>query len=88
MLINIIDTNEPHCDVDAFGKPTKEEYERAKRDKEFAATSLHMCRKRKDELIDALAKERESEKLYMGLYEKNRDIIRKYEIYEELESNG
>ena len=42
----------------------------------------------RDELIDALAKERESEKLYMELYEKHRDIIRKYEIYEELDNNG
>lgn len=78
----------PECDVDAFGKPSKEAYEKAKKDKEFAATSLRMCRKRRDELIDALAQERESEKFYMELYEKHRDIIRKYEIYEELENNG
>lgn len=73
---------------DDLGKPSKEAYEKAKKDKEFAATSLHMCRKRRDELIDALAQERESEKFYIELYEKHRDIIRKYEIYEELESNG
>lgn len=78
---------EPTYDTDAFGKPSKEVYEKAKQDKEFAATSLHMCRKRRDELIDALAKERESEKLYTELYEKNRDIVRKYEIYEEMEAN-
>ena len=70
-----------------FGKPTKEEYEKAKQDREFAATSLHLCRKRRDELIDALAQERESEKFYMNLYEKHRDIIRRYEIYEELANN-
>lgn len=75
-------------EADAFGKPSKEAYEKAKQDREFAATSLHMCRKRRDELIDALAKERDAEKLYMELYEKHRDLIRKYEIYEELEANG
>lgn len=75
-------------EVDAFGKPSKEAYEKAKQDKEFAATSLSMCRKRRDELIDALAKEREAEKLYLELYEKHREIVRKYEIYEELEKNG
>ena len=79
---------QPDYDCDAFGKPSKEAYEKAKKDKEFAATSLHLCRKRRDELIDALAKERESEKFYTELYEKHRDIIRKYEIYEEMEANG
>ena len=79
---------EPTYDCDAFGKPSKEAYEKAKKDKESAATSLHLCRKRRDELIDALAKERESEKIYIELYEKHRDVIRKYEIYEELEANG
>ena len=78
---------QPDYDCDAFGKPSKEVYEKAKKDKEFAATSLHMCRKRRDELIDALAKERDSEKFYMELYEKYREIIRKYEIYEELEAD-
>jgi hypothetical protein len=71
-----------------FGKPSKEDYEKAKKDKEFAAASLQLCRKRRDELIDALAHERDSEKFYMELYEKHRDTIRKYEIYEELEKNG
>ncbi len=81
------DIDELEAEIE-LGKPTKEEYEKAKQDREFAATSLHMCRKRRDELIDALAQERESEKFYMELYEKHRDIIRKYEIYEELEANG
>ena len=71
-----------------LGKPTREAYEKAKQDREFAATSLHLCRKRRDELIDALAEARESEKFYMELYEKHREIIRRYEIYEELERTG
>ena len=77
---------QPDYDCDAFGKPSKEVYEKAKKDKEFASNALWASRKRRDELIDALAKERESEKLYMELYEKHRDIIRKYEIYEELQN--
>ena len=79
---------QPDYDCDAFGKPSKEAYERAKQNKMFASDSLRLCRKRRDELIDALAQERENEKNYMELYEMNRDIIRKYEIYEELEANG
>jgi hypothetical protein len=53
----------------------------------FASDSLRLCRQRKDELIDALAKERDNEKRYTELYEMNRDIVRKYEIYEELAAN-
>ena len=71
-----------------LGKPSKEEYEQAKEGKKYASEALWLSRKRRDELIDALAQERESEKFYMELYEKHRDIIRKYEIYEELEANG
>ncbi len=75
------------CDADAFGKPSKEAYEKAKQDKEYTANALFLCRKRRDDLIDELSREREHEKLYMEMYEKHRDIIRKYEIYEELEAN-
>lgn len=71
-----------------LGKPSKEEYEKAKKDKEYAANALFLCRKRRDDLIDELSREREHEKFYMEQYEKHRDVIRKYEIYEELEKNG
>ena len=79
---------QPDYDCDEFGKPSKEAYERAKENKKFASEALWRCRKRRDELIDALAQERDNEKNYVELYELNRDIIRKYEIYEELEANG
>lgn len=89
---NSIDAAPMHAkpveDEDTLGKPTKEEYEKAKQDREFDAISLRSCRKHRDELIDALVRERESEKLYMELYEKHRDIIRRYEIYEEIEANN
>jgi hypothetical protein len=71
-----------------LSKPSKEEYEKAKKDKEYAANALFLCRKRRDDLIDELCREREHEKLYMEMYEKHRDIIRKYEIYEEIKSNA
>lgn len=78
----------PAEEEDPFGKPSKEAYEKAKKDKEYAANALFLCRKRRDDLIDELSREREHEKLYMGLYEKHRDIIRRYEIYEELEADA
>ena len=85
---NSTTTTESMYDTDVFGKPSKEAYERAKQNRMFASNSLQLCRKRRDELIDALAKERDNEKHYMELYEMNRDIIRKYEIYEVLDNNG
>lgn len=73
------------CDL---GKPSKDAYDRAKQNLMFASDSLRLCRKHRDDLIDALAQERENEKNYIELYEMNRDIVRKYEIYQEIESNG
>jgi hypothetical protein len=75
-------------EITDFGKPSKEEYEKAKKDKEYAANCLFLSRKRRDDLIDELTRERGHEKLYMELYEKHQDIIRRYEIYEEIENNG
>lgn len=69
------------------GKPTKEEYEKAKKDKEYAANALFLCRKRRDDLIDELSRERAHEKLYIEMYEKHRDTIRRYEIYKEIEAD-
>ena len=80
--------SKPAEDDNSLGKPSKEAYEKAKKDKEYASNALFLCRKRRDDLIDELSREREHEKFYMEQYEKHRDIIRKYEIYEELEANG
>ena len=49
---------------------------------------LKMCKDKKNELIDALAVERQNELLYQKLAEKHRDTIRRYEIYEELETKN
>lgn len=84
---NLNFNNETIDDNIELGKPTKEEYEKAKKDKEYAANALFLCRKRRDDLIDELAKERDHEKFFLELYEKHRDIIRRYEIYEELEAS-
>lgn len=80
--------NEELEETTDLSKPTKEAYEKAKKDKEYAANALFLCRKRRDDLIDELSREREHEKLYVEMYEKHLDIIRRYEIYEELENNG
>ena len=47
-----------------------------------------MAREKKNELIDALAVERQNELLYLKQAEKQHDIIRCYEIYEQIEKGG
>ena len=69
-------------------KPTLEEYEKAKEDYKTYCSWLGLARQKKNELIDALAIERQNELLYTKQAEKQRDIIRCYEIYEHLEKGG
>ena len=69
-------------------KPTLEEYEKAKQDYKTYCSWLRMAREKKNELIDALAVERENELLYLKQSEKQHDVIRCYEIYEQLEKGG
>lgn len=69
-------------------KPTLEEYEKAKQDYKTYCSRLRMAREKKDELIDALAIERENESLYLKQAEKQLDIIHCYEIYARLEKGG
>ena len=75
-------------ETDAFGKPTKDEYEKAKEGMQDMARFVRLCRNRQTQLIDELCSERESEKLYSEIYERHKDIVRRYEIYEELEAIG
>lgn len=84
---NLNFNNEELEEIIDVSKPSKEAYEKAKKDKEYAANALFLCRKRRDNLIDELSREREHEKLYMEMYEKHRDTIRRYEIYEEIAAN-
>lgn len=80
--------NETDNEDTSISKPTKEEYEQAKKDYQMFCSWLKMCKDKKNELIDALAVERQNELLYQQLAEKHRDTIRRYEIYEELENKN
>lgn len=66
------------------GIPTLEEYEKAKQEYKNYCSWLRMAREKKNELIDALAVERENELLYLKQAERQLDIIRCYEIYEQV----
>jgi hypothetical protein len=69
-------------------KPNLEEYEKAKQEYKTYCSRLRMAREKKNELIDALAVERQNELLYLKQAEKQCDIIRCYEIYEQIEKGG
>ena len=71
-----------------LSKPSKEEYEKAKQEVSYFSECIRLSVNRKNELLDELCAERESEKIYRAAYEKQRDIVRRYEIYEELEARS
>lgn len=69
-------------------KPSKDEYEKSLKEREYFASCLRLSRARQSELLDALCEERSHEKLYLESYEKHREITRRYELYEEIEANN
>ena len=75
-------------DTDPFGKPTEEQYEESKKIKSDLASWIRMSKNRPDELLDALFKERQLEKDYHSLYEAHSELVRRYEIYKEIDTNG
>ena len=74
-------------DDDPIVKPSKEQYEKSKQLRSELSDWIWRSKKRQDELLDELFKERQHEKDYQGLYEAHKDLIRRYEIYEELEAS-
>lgn len=69
-----------------MGKPTVEEYEKALQERNNLRSWLSMECKRRDEFLDELLNSRENIKMYEESLEKANDVIRKYEIYQEIES--
>lgn len=68
-----------------MNKPTLEEYEKAKQDYKTFYSWARLAKEKKDKLIDELAIERENELRYSKCAEEQHDIIRCYEIYEQIE---
>ena len=73
---------------DGLSKPSKEQYEASKAAKASLADWIRRSKRRQEELLDELLKERTSEKDYKGMYDAHKEVVRRYEIYEELEANG
>lgn len=68
-----------------MSKPTYEQYEQARKDN--AALSEWICKSRakQTDLIDALTEERGREKRYMIAFEYNKEIIARYDAFEQAE---
>lgn len=77
-----------YSDDDGISKPTKEQYDNSKQLQHNISDWIRRSKKRQEELLDELCNERKHEKDYKGLYEAHRDIVRRYELYEEIEANG
>lgn len=90
--VKFSDTEEPvikiYEDDDGTSKPSKEHYEQSKKTCGNLAQWIGMSRKRQNELLDALFEERESEKAYVQSYKAHQDLIRRYEIYEEIKNGS
>lgn len=72
-------------DSEVFHRPTDEEYEAAVKEVETLGRWIRESRRRQTELIDSLSIERENEKTYTRMYEKNKDIVRMYQICKEVD---
>ena len=70
-----------------IGKPTEKEYKEAQASYRQVCEHLRLCRERRDALLDELVAERENEKFCLSLAEKQKDIIRRYEIYTQIEES-
>lgn len=64
-----------------MSRPTLEQYEKAKHDLECYAEWIAKSRRTQTALIDALAEERDREKRYQEIYDKNREIVMAYDFY-------
>jgi hypothetical protein len=75
-------------DYDTLSKPTEEQYEASKQARSTFCDWVRTSRKRQTFLIDELSKERALEKEYQEMCDLHKDIVRRYEIYEEIEASG
>lgn len=84
---NSTDTRKYLVGIDLH-RPTKDEYEESRAASRSLSSWIQLSRERQNTLLDDLCKERAIEKDYLKMYEAHHDLIRRYELYKELEANG
>ena len=73
--------------ADILEKPTRAPYDESKQAKNDLSRWIRLSQERQRALMDDLLQERTNEKTYVASYEMHRDIVRRYEIYEEICAN-
>lgn len=76
-----------HSDDDGISRPTQEMYMKSLEAKRSLAEWIRLSRKRQNQLLDDLFKERSLEKDYQGMYDAHKDLVRRYEIYQEIRND-
>ena len=72
--------------TDILRKPTDKEYADSKDTMFSLGEYIRLSKNRQNSLIDDLCKEREIQKNYEALYAQHKDIVRRYEIYRDIEN--
>lgn len=67
-----------------MGCPTREEYKEALDRLSYLGNAVAMEKKNREDLIDKLCKSQNYIKDYEALISQNREIIQKYDIYQEI----
>lgn len=73
--------------ADSLEKPTRVQYDESKQAMNDLSRWIRLSQERQRALMDDLLQERTNEKTYVASYEMHRDIVRRYEIYEEICAN-
>lgn len=73
--------------ADSLEKPTRDQYDESKQAMNDLSRWIRLSQERQRALMDDLLQERTNEKTYVASYEMHRDIVRRYEIYEEICAN-
>ena len=73
--------------ADSLEKPTRAQYDESKQAMNDLSRWIRLSQERQRALMDDLLQERTNEKTYVASYEMHRDIVRRYEIYEEICAN-
>lgn len=77
-----------YTSTDVLHVPTEQEYTFSTKCMKDLGGWIRESRKRQNELLDKLCNERNLEKEWNELYDGHKEVVRKYEIYKEIEANS
>ena len=69
-------------------RPTQEEYLQARENKYMLSQWINMAKKEQEKLLDEIVAIRKNIETYQSAYDSACEVVEKYKIYEELESEN